>query len=84
MPSLPQLSVGSYSRLFSFLVLAAGLLVLTACDDNDSGMEAEEELRRVSFDLTANANEGALPEGVNGTVTFWEVGSGQTGRDAGA
>lgn len=76
--SLSQSSFGSHSRLLSLAVLAVGLLVLTACDDNDSGMEAEQELRSVSFDLTAQSNDGALPEGVGGTVTFSDAGGGRT------
>ena len=34
--------------------------------------------RRVSYDLAPNSNSGAIPEGVAGTVTFWEAGEGQT------
>jgi len=33
------------------------------------------QTRRVSYDLGADANDGALPDGVNGTVTFWEAGA---------
>jgi uncharacterized surface protein with fasciclin (FAS1) repeats len=32
----------------------------------------------VSYDLAAQSNDGAIPNGVAGTVTFWEAGSDQT------
>ena len=34
--------------------------------------------RRISYDLEAQSNSGAIPEGVGGTVTFWEAGDSQT------
>jgi uncharacterized surface protein with fasciclin (FAS1) repeats len=34
--------------------------------------------RRVSYDLQAQSNSGAIPDGVAGTVTFWEAGDSQT------
>ena len=34
--------------------------------------------RRVSYDLAAQSNGGAIPDGVDGTVTFWEAGDDQT------
>lgn len=34
--------------------------------------------RRLTFDLTAQTNSGAIPDGVDGTVTFWEAGANQT------
>jgi uncharacterized surface protein with fasciclin (FAS1) repeats len=34
--------------------------------------------RRVSYDLAAQSNDGAIPNGVDGTVTFWEAGANQT------
>jgi hypothetical protein len=55
--------------------MTAGLLV--GCDSNDSDMEADP-LRRVSYDLNAQPNDGTLSGGVSGTVTFWESGSSQT------
>jgi uncharacterized surface protein with fasciclin (FAS1) repeats len=32
----------------------------------------------VTYDLEAQANDGAIPDGVSGTVTFWDLGNGQT------
>jgi hypothetical protein len=60
----------------AFAFLAAGL-VLSGCDNNDSDME-EEPLRSISYSLEAQSNEGAIPDGVSGTVTFWEVNANQT------
>ncbi|WP_245846225.1 fasciclin domain-containing protein [Longibacter salinarum] len=34
--------------------------------------------QRISYDLAAQSNGGALPNGVDGTVTFWEAGDTQT------
>lgn len=34
--------------------------------------------RRVSYDLAAQSNSGAIPDGVDATVTFWEAGDSQT------
>ncbi|MFB6248501.1 MAG: fasciclin domain-containing protein [Salinibacter sp.] len=34
--------------------------------------------RKVSYDLEAQMNDGAIPSGVSGTVTFWEYTSSQT------
>ena len=34
--------------------------------------------RSVSYDLAAQSNDGAIPDGVAGTVTFWEAGPDQT------
>jgi hypothetical protein len=63
------------SRLLSFLVafaLGAGGLFLTGCDSN-GGFEGDDELRSVTYDLTAQTNDGALPDGVNATATFQEL-----------
>jgi hypothetical protein len=35
-------------------------------------------LRAVSYELTAQSNDGAIPNGVNGTATFWELNDSQT------
>jgi hypothetical protein len=37
-----------------------------------------DELRRISYDLAAQSNDGAVPNGVRGTVSFWEVNAQQT------
>ena len=34
--------------------------------------------KSVSYELAAQSNDGAIPEGVNGTVTFWEISESQT------
>jgi len=34
--------------------------------------------QRISYDLTAQSNGGAIPDGVDGTVTFWEADDNQT------
>lgn len=60
-------------------MLAMGVLFWTGCDSGGSDMEEEtEELRKISYELTSQSNDGALPEGVGGTVTFWEISAGQT------
>jgi len=57
-----------------------GVFAWTGCDVGGSDMDNDqpEELRRISYDLAAQSNDGALPEGVDGTVTFWEINSRQT------
>ncbi|MEF8939065.1 MAG: fasciclin domain-containing protein [Salinivenus sp.] len=35
-------------------------------------------MQSVSYDLEAQSNDGAIPGGVSGTVTFWDAGQGQT------
>ena len=34
--------------------------------------------RSVSYDLAAQSNDGAISEGVSGTVTFWDIGNDRT------
>jgi len=63
------------TRFLLVLTLSAG--VLLGCDSNTSDME-DEPLRQVSYDLAAQSNDGAIPSGVSGTVTFWEAGPNQT------
>jgi hypothetical protein len=63
--------------LFAFVLLTAGFM-LVGCDSNDSDMEEEQSLRSVSYSLQAQSNDGAIPDGVSGTVTFWEVNPNQT------
>jgi hypothetical protein len=66
------------SRLAAAVLLGAALL-LAGCDSNDSGMTDEDEpLRQVSYSLAAQSNNGAIPDGVDGTVTFWELSDTQT------
>ncbi len=64
-------------RLFSLCVLAVGLL-LAGCDSNNSDMEDDQDLRAISYSLEAQSNDGAIPDGVEGTVTFWEINPNQT------
>ena len=66
-----------FSRLLAVAALAAGTVLWTGCDSNDSSMESDD-LRRVSYELTAQDNDGSLPGGVNATATFWEVNNNQT------
>lgn len=49
-------------------------MLWTGCDSNTSDME-EEPPGQISYELSAQSNDGALPEGVDGTVTFWAVGN---------
>lgn len=53
---------------------------MTGCDSSgtDATDEETEELRKVSYDLAAQPNDGAIADGVDGTVTFWEVNAQQT------
>ena len=64
-------------RLLAVAALAAGTVLWTGCDSNDSNMESDE-LRRVSYELTAQDNDGSLSGGVDATATFWEVNNNQT------
>lgn len=64
-------------RLSLFASLLAGLLLLAGCDSNDSD-DDDAPLRQISYNLAAQSNSGAIPSGVNGTVTFWEVNDTQT------
>lgn len=48
-------------------------MLWTGCDSNDA--EMAESPQQLSFDLTAQSNDGAIPDGVGGTVTFWAAGS---------
>lgn len=53
---------------------AVGLFA-TGCD---SAPTSDSEPRRTAYALAATANDGALPDGVSGTVTFWELPAQQT------
>lgn len=65
--------------MYAALALFAGAMLWTGCDSNESAMsDMEETPRRLSYELTAQSNDGAIPEGVEGTVTFWAAGSDQT------
>jgi hypothetical protein len=62
----------------AFASLAASVF-FAACDSGGSGMDnTDETLRQVSYDLTAQSNDGSIPSGVDATVTFWELGANQT------
>ena len=37
-----------------------------------------QEANAISYDLAAQSNDGAIPDGVNGTATFWRYGDTQT------
>ena len=58
----------------------AGLFLgLAACDDDDPvGPGNEDPPDAISYDLAAQSNSGAIPDGVNGTATFWRYGDTQT------
>lgn len=64
------------------LLSASALLLATfawiGCDSSDSGMNADQPLRQVSYDLSAQSNDGALSDGVSATATFRELGPNQT------
>ncbi len=59
-------------RLLSAGVLLLGTLAWIGCDSSGSGMEEAPD--QLSYDLTAQSNDGAAPNGVSGTVTFWRAG----------
>lgn len=44
----------------------------------DGVLVPESFPRRLTFDLAAQMNSGAVPDGVDGTVTFWEASANQT------
>jgi plastocyanin len=50
------------------------MLAWTGCDSGDSGMDPASVPDRISYELTAQPNDGAAPDGVGGTVTFWRAG----------
>ena len=63
-----------------FLPLVLFLLPLglfTACDSSDSGMSSPVP-DQVTYELQPQSNDGAAPEGVGGTVTFWRAGPDST------
>jgi len=72
------------SRLRTLTVTAVALVitafVFTGCDSSGSSGDDEQtqEPRSISYDLSAQSNSGAVPDGVAGTVTFWEAGANQT------
>jgi hypothetical protein len=68
----------AFTRLLAIVALAAGSLLWTGCDSNDADMSEDEPLQRVSYDLTAQSNDGAIPDGVDATATFWELNDSQT------
>ena len=78
-----QRSLFPFTRLLFILVLAAGTVLLAGCDSGGSGMDGSDDggmdnppdvADQISYDLTAQSNDGAVPEGVSGTVTFWRAG----------
>lgn len=76
-PTVMLSSRMSLFRLLTISLLAVGL-VLVGCDSNNSDMEDERSFRSTSYSLQAQSNDGAIPDGVSGTVTFWEVNSQQS------
>ncbi len=70
-----RMARSSFTRLLSVGLLFLGLVVWTGCD---SGGSEESVPDQISYDLTAQPNDGAVPEGVSGTVTFWRAGSDTT------
>jgi hypothetical protein len=66
------------STLPILCLLPLALGVLAGCDSSDSGMNADQPLRQVSYDLSAQSNDGALSDGVSATATFRELGPNQT------
>ncbi|MCS4038609.1 cupredoxin domain-containing protein [Salinibacter ruber] len=58
--------------IFCLLPLALGVLV--GCDSGGSGMDEGSVPDQISYDLSAQSNDGAAPSGVSGTVTFWRAG----------
>ena len=72
-------SFPSLLRRASLGLLLLGVFAWTGCDSGGSGMDdSGSTLDQVRYDLEAQSNDGALPEGVGGTVTFWNAGSDQT------
>jgi len=59
-----------FMRLLSAGVLLLGTLAWIGCDSSDSGMEEAPVPDQLSYDLTAQSNDGAAPNGVSGSVTF--------------
>ena len=66
------------STLSILCLLPLALGVLAGCDSSDSGMNADQPLRQVSYDLSAQPNDGALSDGVSATATFQELPDNQT------
>ena len=59
--------------------LGAVLLVgtLAGCDSNGGGLSGDV-LRSTSYPLFAQANDSAVPEGLDAVATFWELGPDRT------
>lgn len=55
-------------------------MLWSGCDSTDplDDTDDDEPLRQVTYELDARENEGDLPEGVDGEVTFWELNDQQT------
>lgn len=64
-------------RFFSVLVLGTGLMLWAGCDSTDTLDDDpngdDEGPRQISYTLDAQPNEGAVPDGADGEVTFWEI-----------
>jgi hypothetical protein len=72
-------SIQRLARTLSiFLLFLFPLGLLSACDSSESGMSTEAVPDQISYELTAQSNEGAAPDGVGGTVTFWRAGPNTT------
>lgn len=68
----------SFARLLSVGALLLATLAWTGCDSGGAGTNEDDSLRRISYDLSAQSNEGALSSGVDATATFWELGPNRT------
>jgi hypothetical protein len=58
------------------LLLASLILVLAGCDSANNTPPAVPD--QITYDLDAQANDGAAPAGISGTVTFWRAGPDST------
>jgi len=78
-PEFPRASL-FFRRGLAVGALLLGLVVWTACDSGGSGMDepTEDAPDQISYDLEAQSNDGALSDGVGGTVTFWRASDNQT------
>lgn len=73
----------SLLRLFPLRLIATALLVpltvLTGCDSNPTSTDGTSSVPdQITYDLAPQSNDGAAPDGVSGTVTFWRAGPDST------
>ncbi|MFB6229673.1 MAG: hypothetical protein ABEL04_00830 [Salinibacter sp.] len=70
-------SLSFLRRGFVFGALLLGVVAWTGCDSGGSATN-DPVPDQITYDLQAQPNDGAAPNGVSGTVTFWRAGPDST------